>query len=475
MRVPQKKTKIIATVGPASRSKEMLIKLYQAGANIFRLNFSHGTHEDHKKTIDWVREINAEFGADISLLQDLQGPKIRVNQVKDGGVPIKEGDKIEIEAGDFEGDASRISTTYKTIAKDVVAGDQILIDDGNLELKVISTDGKTVKAEVVFGGTLKSRKGINLPSTKISEPCLTEKDLKDLQFGLEQEVDWIALSFVREAADLLALRKLIDKSGKKCKMIAKVEKPEAIKNMDEVVAATDAVMVARGDLGVEIDAAKVPMIQKELIRKCNEAGKPVIVATQMLESMTTNPRPTRAETNDVANAILDGTDVVMLSAESASGDFPEQAVLSMTRIIQEIEATPHIYEKFDKIDETSRTKVNDSLLYSACRLAEFTEAKALVGMTGSGYTAYQMAKHRPKSQIFIFSADPKLVTQLSLIWGVRAFAWDKAESMDDTVEDTKKFLVDKGYLKKGDVVVNTASSPVWRGGHTNTLKIGPVE
>lgn len=465
-----KNGKIIATVGPASRSKEMLWKLHQAGANIFRLNFSHGSHDDHKMVIDWVRELNAEHGSNICLLQDLQGPKIRTNQMKDGGVPIKSGDKIEITAGDFEGDANKISTTYKTIARDVKAGDSILIDDGNLELKVDSTDGTTVTCTIVFGGMLKSRKGINLPNTEISEPSLTEKDHADLLFGISQDVDWIALSFVRDAQDLLDLKKIIKSKGKDIKVIAKVEKPEAIANMDEIIEATDALMVARGDLGVEIEASQVPLIQKELISKCNKACKPVIVATQMLESMVNNPRPTRAETNDVANAILDGADVVMLSAESAAGDFPIEAVSSMTTIIKEMEANGDVYNKNYGVG----TELNEMLVSSACELAEKSGAKVIVGMTESGATAYNIARHRPKAAIVLFTNSKALVTRLSLVWGVTAYYYDKSTDTDDTISQVTELLKSKDLVSGGDVVVHTLGLPSWKGQKTNMVRVSVV-
>ena len=466
-----KNGKIIATIGPASRSKEMIWKLHQAGANIFRLNFSHGSHEDHKMVIDWVRELNKENGSNICLLQDLQGPKIRTNQMKDGGVEIKAGDKIQITSGDFEGDASKISTTYKTIAQDVKAGDPILIDDGNLELKVDSTDGTTVTCTVIFGGMLKSRKGINLPSTEISEPSLTEKDVTDLAFGIEQEVDWIALSFVRSEEDLIDLKKRIKAKGKDIKVIAKVEKPEAIDNMDAIIEATDALMVARGDLGVEIEASKVPLIQKELISKCNKACKPVIVATQMLESMVKNPRPTRAETNDVANAILDGADVVMLSAESAAGDFPIQAVTSMANIIKDVEANGDVYHKCYGVG----SELNEMLVSSACKLAEESGAKVIVGMTESGATALNISRHRPKAEVFLFTNNQKLVTRLNLVWGVTAYYYDKSTNTDDTVAEVKKFLKNKGVVSEGDVIVNTLGLPSWQGQKTNMVKVSVVD
>lgn len=476
MNTVKKKVKVIATIGPASRTKEMIWKLHQSGANIFRMNFSHGDHEDHIKVISWVRELNQEHGTNICLLQDLQGPKIRTNKIKGDGVDIVAGELIEISSGDFEGDAKRISTTYKTIAKDVKKGDPIMIDDGNLELIVESTDGSTVKAKVVFGGRLKSRKGINLPSTAINEPSLTEKDTKDLLFGIEQGVDWIALSFVRSAQDIIDLKEIVKSKGKVIKVISKIEKPEAIQNMDEIIEATDALMVARGDLGVEIDMAKVPLIQKELIEKCNKANKPVIVATQMLESMISNPRPTRAETNDVANAILDGADAVMLSGESAAGDYPTEAVSAMARIINEVEDNSEsVYNKFFDVVSNADTSMNEGVISSACQLAESVGAKAIVGMTESGFTAYSIASHRPKADIYVFTNNKSLLTRLNLIWGVTAFFYDKEANTEDTITDVRDFLKAKGYISKGDVIVNTLALPSWKNNKTNMLKVSVVD
>ncbi len=475
MNTIKKKVKIIATIGPASRTKEKIWELHQAGANIFRMNFSHGDHSDHIQVINWVRDLNKEHNTNICLLQDLQGPKIRTNKIENDGVEIKSGEIITIESGDFEGSASRISTTYKTIAQDVKKGDPIMIDDGNLELCVESTDGSKVIARVVFGGILKSRKGINLPSTIISEPSLTEKDHKDLLFGIEQDVDWIALSFVRSAQDIIDLKEIIKSKGKDIKVISKVEKPEAIENMDEIIEATDALMVARGDLGVEIDMAKVPLIQKELIEKCNKAKKPVIVATQMLESMITNPRPTRAETNDVANAIMDGADVVMLSGESAAGLYPNEAVSAMCRIIQEVEAnTDKIYNKNYGVISSEDTSVNEAVISSACQLAERTGARAIVGMTESGFTAYSIAKHRPKADIYVFTNNKALLTRLNLIWGVTAFYYDKESNAEDTITEVRDFLKKKGFLSSGDIIVSTLALPSWKNNKTNMLKLSEV-
>ncbi len=476
MNTVDKKAKIIATLGPASRTKEQMWELHQAGVNIFRMNFSHGDHSDHIKVINWVRELNAEHGSNICLLQDLQGPKIRTNQIEDNGVEIAPGDKIQILAGDFVGNAQRISTTYKTIARDVVEGDMILVDDGNLELKVASTDGSTVTAEVVHGGTLKSRKGINLPNTAISEPSLTEKDIKDLAFGIEQNVDWIALSFVRTAEDIEDIKARIKAGGRDIKVIAKMEKPEAIENMDAIIEVTDAVMVARGDLGVEIDGATVPLIQKEMIAKCNAAAKPVIVATQMLESMISNPRPTRAETNDVANAILDGADTVMLSGETAAGDYPVMAVQAMSSIIKSVESsTKEVFNKSTPVEENTSTVLTDSLLFSAIRLAEFADARVIVGITDSGYTAHQIAKYRPEAKIVMYTRNKELITRMNLIWGVTAYYYDMKGTIDDMISDVTADLKAKGVINSGDVMVNTATLPHDSRDHANMVKVSKVD
>lgn len=476
MSTVDKNAKIIATLGPASRTKEQMWELHKAGVNIFRMNFSHGDHSDHIKVINWVRELNEEHGTNICLLQDLQGPKIRTNHIENEGVDIASGDVIKIEAGDFLGNKEKISTTYKTIAKDVAVGDMILVDDGNLELKVVATDGTTVSAEVVHGGKLKSRKGINLPNTAISEPSLTEKDIKDLEFGIKHDVDWIALSFVRTAEDIDDIKERIAKGGRDIKVIAKMEKPEAIENMDAIIEVTDAIMVARGDLGVEIDGAKVPLIQKEMIAKCNAAAKPVIVATQMLESMISNPRPTRAETNDVANAILDGADTVMLSGETAAGDYPIMAVQAMAGIIKSVETTTDdIFNKFISVDKNSETNLSESLLYSAARLAEFTDAKVIVGITDSGYTAHRIAKHRPKAKIVMYTRNKALLTRLNLMWGVTAYYYDMQGSIDDMIADVTKDLKSKGVVATGDVMVNTATLPHDSRDHANMVKVSVVD
>ena len=468
------KTKIIATVGPASSDKEILKKLIEEGVDIFRLNFSHGTHEDHKAVIKRVRELNDEMDTFVCLLQDLQGPKIRVGEVEKGS-KLKPGQEFVITTDPLVGNSKRASTVYQDLPKDVGTGDMILIDDGKIELKVKEVKGHEVVTEVVYGGKLKSRKGINMPFTKVSAPSLTEKDIKDLEFGLENDVEWIALSFVRSAEDIHDLRERIKAAGKQTKIIAKVEKPEAIGNIDSIIEAADAVMVARGDLGVEIFMEEVPMAQKMIVRKCNKLAKPVIIATQMMESMIENPRPTRAETNDVANAVMDGADALMLSAETAAGAFPVEVIRSMVKTITSVEREADVYFKHDLPDQDDPLFYNNTLVLASCRLAKASRAKAIIGMTQSGYTAFKLSSHRPKANIFIFTSNRPLLNTINLIWGVRGYYYDKEVSTDDTFADIEEILKSKGHIQHGDVFITTASMPIQARGRTNTVKLNIVE
>ncbi|SHG75640.1 pyruvate kinase [Chryseolinea serpens] len=468
------KTKIVATVGPASNSKEMLRALIKEGVDVFRLNFSHGTHEDHLKVINNVRELNIELGSQISLLQDLQGPKIRVNEMEPG-IVIEGGQTLIITTRELLGNREIVSTSYKTLNKDVKVGDMILIDDGKIELKVKEVRGEDVVTEVVYGGPLKSRKGINLPFTKVSAPSLTEKDLKDLMFGLANDVDWIALSFVRKAEDIHSMREIMKKHGSEARIVAKIEKPEALSNIDEIIEATDGVMVARGDLGVEIWMEEVPMVQKMLVEKCNKAGKPVIVATQMMESMIENPRPTRAETNDVANAVMDGADALMLSAETASGRYPLEVIRSMVRTIASVEKNAAIYYRFREVDKKSPNYIHDNFVLAACKLAKDVGAKAIVGMTQSGYTAYQSSAYRPNANIFVFTPNKALLNKINLVWGAQAYYYDKTNSTDETIADVEATLKAAGHVKSGDIFIVLASMPIQEKARTNTLKINTVK
>ncbi|HSI91514.1 MAG TPA: pyruvate kinase [Adhaeribacter sp.] len=472
------KTKIIATVGPSSNTYETLLALIKAGTDVFRLNFSHGTHEDHLKVIQTVRQINKEHKMNICLMQDLQGPKIRLGDIKDGHIEIVPGQRLKIISDDdLIGVPGRLSTIYKHLAQDVRVGDTILIDDGKIEMRVVDTDHeKVVEAEVIFGSLVKPRKGINLPQSKVSAPSLTEKDLIDLKFGLDNDVEWVALSFVRKVEDIVAIKEIIEASGKDTRVIAKIEKPEAIKNIDGIIQYSDAIMVARGDLGVEVGMEEVPMIQKMLVEKSNCAGKPVIIATQMMESMISAPRPTRAETNDIANAVIDGADALMLSAETAAGDFPVETVRSMNRTIQSVESHADIFHKNFEFNHHSETFYNDSIVANAVNLARDTHASAIIGLSKSGYTAFQLAKHRPKAHIFIFTDNRRLLNVLNLLWGLRGFYYNKfsTSNTDETITDIKRILVASGHLKKGDVFINTASMPVNAQKKTNMIKLSVV-
>lgn len=469
-RISYNKTKIVATVGPASNNKEMLRALVKEGVDVFRLNFSHGTHEDHLKVINYVREINAEMGTKVALLQDLQGPKIRVNDMLPG-IEIVAGQEIVITTREVLGNNELVSTSYERLPKDVKVGDMILIDDGKIELKVKEVRDIDVVCTVIYGGPLKPRKGINLPFTKVSAPSLTEKDLADLQFGLKHKVDWVALSFVRKAQDILSLRDIINGAKSTTRIVAKIEKPEALENIDAVIEATDAVMVARGDLGVEIWMEEVPMVQKRLVEKCNKAGKPVIVATQMMESMIENPRPTRAETNDVANAVMDGADALMLSAETAAGKYPIEVIRSMVRTIGSVEKQGDIFFKFRELDPNAPNYFNDSLILTACKLAKDVNAKAIVGMTQLGYSAYKASSHRPNCNIFAFTSNDSIINTMNLVWATQAYHYDKASSTDATISDVEAILKRDGHVKAGDTFIILASMPIQERGRANMIKV----
>lgn len=468
------KTKVLATVGPACDSYERLLALVQEGVDAFRLNFSHGEYEAHQKVIEHVREINRRHNTNICLVQDLQGPKIRLGEVENGGLEIQEGQFVTIVCDGSISSGSQLATGYTELAKDVAPGDAILLDDGKLELTVTKTDkNNEVEAQVKYGGIVKPRKGINLPNTRVSAPSLTEKDVQDLHFGLDNDVEWVALSFVRKREDILEIKRIIRERGKDTRVIAKIEKPEAIENIDEIVQEADALMVARGDLGVEVGMEKVPMIQKMLVEKANNLAKPVIIATQMMESMIVNPRPTRAETNDVANAVLDGAHCLMLSAETAVGAYPVETIRSMNLTIRTVEekAIDTVFHRTFPTNPQSQSFFNDSVVANACNLARDVNAKAIIGMTKSGYTAFQLAKFRPQADIFIFTENHRLLNTLNLVWGVRGFFYDKFESTDGTIADIKQILLDGGYIQKGDVFINTASMPINEQKRSNMIKL----
>lgn len=472
----QKKTKIVATMGPASTDNpEVLKEMILHGANVCRLNFSHGKHENHLRTIEMIRSINNELGTDVAILADLQGPKIRIGEVENNGVELKEGHTLTITTQECIGTAERVFLTYKEFPKDVAVGDRVLMDDGKLQLEVTGTNKKDeVTTRIINGGILSSKKGVNLPNTKISLPCLTVKDLRDLDFALDHNVDWVGLSFVRTAKDIDDLRKLITKKEKHAKIIAKIEKPEAVYEIDDIIRAADALMVARGDLGVEVPAEKVPNIQKMIIRKCRSFGKPTIVATQMMESMITNFSPTRAEVNDVANAVLDGADAVMLSGETSVGKYPVEVIKTMSKIVREIEKNDEIYHKEEIPERREDRFITDSICFNACRLSQRVRAKAIITMTFSGYTAYKLSSQRPKSDIFVFTENRQILAQINLIWGVKGFYYDKVTTTDQTISDCQQILKEKGILESGDYVINVASVPVEEKGKSNMVKLSQV-
>jgi len=465
-------------MGPASAKKDVLLAMIRAGVNICRLNFSHGKAQDHKAVIDTIREINEQYKTNVGILADLQGPKIRIGLVKDGGIHLINGTRINITTHECIGSEDGIYITYETFPQDVQPDEIILLDDGKIQMRVIETNREdTVVCEVVHGGILTSRKGVNLPNTKVSIPSLTEEDLENLKYALEWDVDWIGLSFVRTGQDILDLKRIISESGKSAKVIAKVEKPEAIDNIDAIIAATDGVMVARGDLGVEMPLEEVPLLQKMIARKCREASKPVIVATQMLESMITTPRPTRAEVNDVANSVLDGADAVMLSGETSVGEFPVIVIETMAKIVRNVEELgyPFNMDKTSTKDANSPDYLIDAVCGSAVYLAEHTNAAGIVSMTSSGYTAFEISSYRPKAGTYIFTANKHLLNALSLLWGVRTFYYDKLESTDQTISDVNNILKEANLVQAGDVVINTAAIPISKQGKTNMLKVAIIE
>lgn len=476
-----KKTKIIATLGPASSNKETILKMVQAGANVIRINFSHADYDLVKRNIAIIREVNAEYGFATAILGDLQGPKLRVGVVKEGSY-LNPGDILTFTNEKVEGDSTKVYMTYERFPLDVKVGERILIDDGKLVLEVTETNGKdTVKARTIQGGPLSSKKGVNLPNTQISLPALTEKDIQDANFILDNDFDWIALSFVRHAQDIKDLKDLIANhpNGQKFKtpIIAKIEKPEGVGNIDEILMECDGIMVARGDLGVEVPMEEVPLIQKMLVEKSRKYSKPVIIATQMMETMINSMTPTRAEVNDVANSVLDGADAVMLSGETSVGKYPAEVVATMAKIVSNIERT-EIYqsrvEPIDKINCVDERFVTDSICYSAVRVADKTDAKAIITLTYSGYTAFQISSHRPNSHIVVFSSNRRVLTMLSLLWGVTAHYYDMKKSTDETVIQVNMLTWNYGLVEQGDFVVNLNAMPVHEGGKTNTMRLTTI-
>lgn len=470
------KTKIIATVGPASNSYEKILALVEAGVNVFRLNFSHGTHAQHQQVIEHIHKINKDFPFNIAILADLQGPKLRVGEIENGALLLEKGDEFLFTNEECVGTKNGVYISYPNFYKDVRIGEKILLDDGKIEVLVIEiTADNCVRVKVLTSGTLLPKKGVNLPDTNISLPSLSEKDLRDLDFIISQDIDWVALSFVRKPDDVKHLREILQEKGSDAKIISKVEKPEALEHLREIILASDAVMVARGDLGVELPLEQIPMIQKTIIRKCIHRAKPVIIATQMMESMIDRTRPNRSEITDVANAVLEGADAVMLSGETAMGQYPELVIQTMVKIIEEVEKEEIVYNRNLTPQSHSPSFLSDALCYNACEIAKDIHANALIGMTESGYTGFMLSSFRPRSPLYIFTKTHTLVNQLSLSWGVQAFYYRGEESVDQIIADQIDMLREKSLLKTGDIVVNTGSLPIQEHLPTNMLKISIVQ
>ncbi|MBG9378365.1 pyruvate kinase [Panacibacter sp. DH6] len=469
------RTKIVATVGPSCDTYDKLLELVKAGVNVFRLNFSHGTHEDKARIIEHIKLINQKEPYNIAILADLQGPKLRVGDLEGGSLEIKTGDILTFTSKEkVVGTKEKIYVSYPDLHADVKVGDKILIDDGKLEVVVIEiTQAGDVKVAVTYGGTLLPKKGVNLPDTDISLPAMTEKDLVDLEFIIAQQVDWIALSFVRKAEDIINLKKKVADANCSSKVMSKIEMPSALKDLRNIIIESDGIMVARGDLGVELPVEKVPAAQRDIIRKCIHRAKPVIVATQMMESMIDRVKPNRSEITDVANAVLEGADAVMLSGETATGKHPPLVVETMRKIIMEVEKTEYRYNREEDLVPQAKSPsfLSDAICYNACKIARDVNADALVGMTQSGYTGFILSSYRPKSPLYVFTKTRSLVNQLSLSWGVRAFYYDEEDSLDEIIFDQINILKERGFLKKGDIVINTGSTPVDLHLPTNVLKI----
>ncbi|MBN2215256.1 MAG: pyruvate kinase [Bacteroidales bacterium] len=469
------KTKIIATIGPASSSKEILDKLFKAGIDACRLNFSHGTHSDHLKIINCIHELNRYSDAKVAILTDLQGPKLRIGDVENNEIELVEGKEIFFVSEECTGNPERVFLSYKGFAGDAVPGESVLVDDGKIQLCVIETNKKnSVRLKIIHGGKLSSRKGVNLPDTRISLPSLTKKDIEDVDFILDHEVDWIALSFVRSATDILELKEIIKKKKKNVKVIAKIEKPEALQQIDNIIDVSDAVMIARGDLGVELSFGKVPLIQKQIINKCIQQSKPVIVATQMLESMISNFRPTRAEASDVANAVFDGADTLMLSGETSVGRYPLEAIKAMQKVIDYAEDREFVLKHEYIPDDQVPSFLPDSVCYNACKMADLADAKAIITFTYSGATAFRISSYRPRSHIFVFTSNETLIRKLSIVWGIHAFYLPHEDYINQAIDHTIGFLKTRKFIRTDDVVIHVGSIPMKNKGKTNMMKISHV-
>ncbi|MBV7441543.1 pyruvate kinase [Weeksellaceae bacterium TAE3-ERU29] len=471
-----KKTKIVATLGPATNSKEIIREMVFNGVDVFRVNFSHADYEDVKNKVQWIREINEEERLNVGILGDLQGPKLRVGLVEEGSF-LNPGDILTFTNENVLGNSEKVFMTYKLFARDVNVGERILIDDGKLIFEVIETNLKDiVKARVIQGGVLNSKKGVNLPNTKISLPALTEKDIEDALFAIELDLDWIALSFVRHAQDVIDLKNLIRKNSEhKIPIIAKIEKPEALSNIKEILSECDALMVARGDLGVEIPMEEVPLAQKRLVDAAKLAKKPVIIATQMMESMITSLSPTRAEVNDVANSVMDGADAVMLSGETSVGSYPVQVIKAMANILRTVENDPHISVPPHRPTDIEDVRfITNVICYDAAKMSGNVDTKAIVTLTYSGYTAFQISSYRPNAGIYIFTPNKRILGALNLLWGVRAFYYKGDKSTDETVIEVNTYLKERGIIKNGDFVINLNAMPVFKKGITNTLRLTTI-
>jgi pyruvate kinase len=452
-----------------------MMDMIKAGVNVFRVNFSHGDHETHRRTIRLIKEINQEFNCKVAVLADLQGPKLRIGDVEEGAV-INEGDTLTFTTDKVDGTAELVYMNYEQFPIDVNAGERILMDDGKLMCEVVETNKKdTVVTRVIQGGPLKSKKGVNLPNTKVSLPCLTEKDLADVVVAMEEGVEWIGLSFVRDAQDVKELRNIIEEFGSYAKIVSKIEKPEAVVDIDQIIHATDAIMVARGDLGVEIPYSSVPMVQKMIVEKCHIKAKPCIIATQMMESMIESQSPTRAEVNDVANSVCDGADAVMLSGETSVGKYPAKVVETMASIVAHVESTFDVKPITDNEPSIKNERyITKTICYNAAKIADQVGAAAILTLTFSGYTALKIAGHRPKTKIVVFTANRQIMNQMSLVWGVEAFYYDGMESTDQTFDDIRNILKENAVVETGDLVVKIASMPIEEKGFTNMLKIAAV-
>jgi len=472
-----KKTKIVATLGPATADPEVIKNMMIAGVNVFRINFSHADYDDVRERIEMIRRINQENGFHTAILADLQGPKLRVGVMEEGTV-VTPGDKVTFVTGEpFVGNKERAYMNYEKFPADVRSGERILLDDGKLIFEVLSSNGENeVEAVVIQGGPFSSKKGVNLPNTKVSLPALTEKDIRDALFAITQEVDWFALSFVRHPEDIQDLKDLIEENaGHKIPIIAKIEKPEALKNIDKIMAACDGIMVARGDLGVEIPAEEVPLIQKELVHKAKAHHIPVIIATQMMESMINSLTPTRAEVNDVGNSVLDGADAVMLSGETSVGKYPVQVIEQMSRIIRSVEDSDIIKVPLVTPFIRSLRYITNTICFHAAKMANDTNAKVITSLTNSGYAAFRISSYRPSSHILIFTSNKRLLTQLNLLWGVTTFYYDRFVSTDEVIEDINHVANEQGYVDMGDIMINLVSMPMQGKGMVNTLRVTEID